>query len=56
MNYAQARTYEKRAHATTTTWEQQLDHQQPRLAELAMAMLPASLILATATALLVALI
>ncbi|MBJ3783267.1 hypothetical protein [Devosia sediminis] len=55
MNYAQARTYEKRARATTATWDGEYGH-QPRFAELAVAMLPASLILAAATALLVVLI
>lgn len=55
MNQAQLRTYEKRARVTTATWDQQFD-QQSRFADIAMALLPASLILATATALLVALI
>lgn len=55
MNNAQLRTFDNRARATTATWSREYDH-QPRFAELAVALLPASLILATATALLVALI
>ena len=55
MNYAQSRSYQKRARATAVTWNQDLEHQS-RFADIAMALLPASLILATATALLVALI
>jgi hypothetical protein len=56
MHNSQQRTIVKPAQATTIRWgEEGLDH-PPHFAEVAMALLPASLILATATALLVALI
>lgn len=56
MQHAEHRTYVKPAQATTIRWgEEGLDN-PPHFAEVAMALLPASLILATATALLVALI
>ena len=53
MNYTQLRTFEKPARATT--WSDELN-QHPHFAEVVMALIPASLILATATALLVVLI
>ena len=56
MRHSQLRTYVKPAQATTIRWgEERLDN-PPHFAEVAMALLPASLILAAATALLVALI
>lgn len=56
MSHSQFRTYEKSSRATTAMWSDDLLDQQPRFADVAMALLPASLILATATALLVALV
>ena len=56
MNYSQLKSYEKSARATTAVWGDDVLNHQPRFAEVAVALLPASLILATATALLVALI
>jgi hypothetical protein len=56
MSHPQFRTNVKPATTTTARWgDQVLDH-HPHFAEVALALLPASLILATATALLVALI
>lgn len=56
MNNAPFRTYDKSARATTAYWGDDTLNHQPRFAEVAMALLPASLILATAAALLVALL
>lgn len=56
MNHTQLRSSVKSAHTTTARWgDSALDH-TPHFAEVAFALLPASLILATATALLVVLI
>ena len=56
MNHSQTRTYDKPARATTAVWGQDVLGYQPRFADVAVALLPASLILATATALLVVLL
>lgn len=55
MSHTRFSTNVKTATATTRWGEQALDH-HPHFAEVALALLPASLILATATALLVVLI
>ena len=55
MSQSSFRTYDHTSRATVAWSDDVLNH-QPRFAELAMALLPASLILATATALLVALL
>ena len=56
MRHSQLRTYAKPAQATTIRWGDESLDNPPHFAEVAMALLPASLILAAATALLVALI
>lgn len=56
MQHSQHTASAKRATATTLRWgDQSMDH-TPHFGEVAMALLPASLILATAAALLVVLI
>lgn len=55
MNHSQIRTLEDAGRATAVWGEDVLNH-QPRFGDVAMALLPASLILAAATALLVALV
>jgi len=55
MNQFQIRTLED-AGRSTAVWESDSFDHQPRFAELAMALLPATLILVAATALLVALL
>ena len=56
MSQSSFRTYDHTSRATAVAWSDDVLNHQPRFAELAMALLPASLILATATALLVALL
>lgn len=56
MHQTQLRTYVKPAQAVTARWGDDVVNDQPHFAEVAMALLPATLILATATALLVVLI
>ena len=56
MRHSQLRTHAKQAQVTTARWGDEGLDNPPHFAEVAMALLPASLILATATALLVALI
>lgn len=56
MNHSQSRTYDRSARATTAVWSDDMLNHQPHFAEVAMALLPASLILAAATALLVVLV
>jgi hypothetical protein len=56
MSHSQFRTIDRSARATTAYWGDDVMNHQPRFTEVAMALLPASLILATATALLVAIV
>lgn len=56
MNQSQFRTHDGNSRVTAATWSDDLYDYQSRYAEVALALLPASLILATATALLVALL
>jgi len=56
MNQSQFRTHDGNSRVTAATWSDDLYDHQSRYAEVALALLPASLILATATALLVALL
>jgi hypothetical protein len=56
MQHSQIRTYDKPARATTAVWGQTDTGTSQRVADVVMALVPASLILAAATALLVALI
>jgi len=56
MNQSPLRTHAGTSRVTAATWNDDLLDHQPRFAEVAMALLPATLILATATALLVALL
>jgi hypothetical protein len=56
MHHAQVRTYAKPGRATSAVWGEHTFDQAPRFVEVLVALVPASLILATATALLVVLI
>jgi len=56
MNQSQFRTHAGKSRVTAATWSDDLYDHPSRFGEVAMALLPASLILATATALLVALL
>jgi len=56
MHQARITTHDQSARVTSVYWDDAMLDRQPRFAEVAMALLPASLILATATALLVAII
>lgn len=56
MNQSPFTSHAGTSRVTAATWSDDLLNPRPRFAEVAMALLPASLILATATALLVALL
>lgn len=56
MQHSHIRTYDKPARATTAVWSDASAGPSQHFAEVVMALIPASLILAAATALLVALI
>lgn len=56
MYTSQIRPHDRHSRATAAVWTDHAFDHHPRFAEVAMALLPASLILATATALLVALV
>ena len=56
MSQSRYRTNDRPYRATAVVWTDDALHHQPNFGEVAMALLPASLILATATALLVALL
>ena len=56
MNQSQYRTHNGRSRVIAATWSDDLYDQQSHFTNVALALLPASLILATATALLVALL
>lgn len=56
MSHSPSKMFAKSARVNTATWNDPFVDDQPHFGEVAMALLPASLILATAAALLVVLI